>query len=281
MAKKIARQQLFGRWRVIPEWAQILARIGYGAKAVIYLLIGGFALDQAFWNHSTRSSPTQAMHLLRQQPLGAAALGLLAAGMFCYGLHRCLESVVGPVKTKSRVLETLHRLGRFAGGLGYLGFGFLAVEFMLSRNRSGNSKTPIFATRLLHHTLGNTLLAAIGAILVGIGVKYFYDVCSGRYRESYDLPRAAKSADRAIRIGAIYGIFSRGVFFFLCGGLVIYAGFFSDPNSARGMEAVLDLIQKLPFGAWLFAFIAFGFVAYGLFCVVRAIYGKYPSDVGV
>lgn len=281
MAKNVARQQLFGHWRVIPPWARVLARIGYSAKAVIYFLIGAFALDQVFWNHSTRSSPTQAMHLLRQQPLGAAALGFLAAGMFCYGLHRCLESVVGPVKTKSRALETLHRLGRFGGGLCYLGFGFIAVEFMLSRNRSGNSKTPIFASRLLHHTLGNTLLAVIGAVLVGVGVIYFYDILSGRYRESYDLEGAAEKADRAIRTCAVYGIFSRGVFFFLCGGLVVYAGFRSDPNSTRGMEAVIDLIRKLPLGTWLFAFIALGFVAYGLFCVVRAIYGKYPSDVGV
>lgn len=281
MAKNVARQQLFGRWRVIPGWARVLARIGYGAKSVIYLLIGGFALDQAFWNHSTRSSPTQAMHLLRQQPLGAAALGLLAAGLFCYGLHRCLESVVGPVRTKSRLLETLHRVGRLVGGISYLGFGVLAVEFMLSRNRSGHSKTPIFAGRLLHHTLGNTLLASIGAVLVGIGVKYFYDICSGRFRQSYELDHSTKAIDLTIAIGAIYGIFARGVFFFLCGGLVVYAGFFSDPNSARGMEAVLDLIQKLPFGEWFFAFIALGFVAYGLFCGVRSIYGKYPSDVGV
>jgi uncharacterized protein DUF1206 len=281
MAKDLARQKLFGRWRVIPSWARILARIGYGAKAVIYLLIGGYALDQAFWNHSTRSGPTQAMHLLRQQPLGAAALGLLAAGMFCYGLHRCLESVVGPVKTDSRLVETLNRLGRFTGGLGYLGLGSLAVEFMLSRNRSGASETPTFAKGLMHHTLGNALLTVIGAILVATGVKQVWDILNGRYQESYDLERPAKEAERAIQVCAIYGIFARGAFFLLCGGLVIYAGFRSDPNSARGMEAVLDLIHKLPLGTWLFAFIAFGFVAYGLFCVVRAVYGKYPSDVGV
>lgn len=281
MANKVARQKLFGRWHVIPGWARLLARVGYGGKSLIYLLIGGLALSEALWSRNTRSSPTQAMHLLRQQPLGAAAVGLLAAGMFCYGLHRSIESVVGPVQTKSKWIEALHRLGRATGGFCYLGLAAVAVEFMFSRGRSGDSDTPTVAHHLMQHTLGNTLLAVIGAVLVGVGASYFYDVFSGSYRQSYVLNRTARNADLAIRISAIYGIAARGVFFFLCGGLVIYAGFFSDPNSARGMEAVLDLIQKLPFGEWLFGFIALGFVAYGFFCAVRAIYGKYPSDTGV
>ena len=259
----------------------MLARIGYGAKAVIYLLIGALALVQDLWSHPTRSSPTQAMHLLRQQPLGAVALGLLAVGMFCYGLHRCLEAVVGPVKTEARSVEILQRVGRFSGGLGYLGFGVLAVEFMLWRNRSGSSDSPGLANWLIHHPLGNALLAVIGVILGAVGLKYFYDSWSGRFQESYELEHLSENAGRVIWICAGYGIFARGVFFFLCGGLVIHAGYFSDPNAARGMEAVLDLIHRLPLGEGLFACTALGFVAYGLFCVVRAIYGRYPSDVGV
>ncbi len=281
MAKKVARQKLFGHWRVIPQWARVLARIGYGAKSLIYVLLGGLTFYEAIWNRGARASPTQAMHLLRQQPLGALALGLLAAGMFCYGLHRAIESVVGPVKTTSRLSETFLRLGRLSDGVCYLGFGALALEFMFSRSRSGASKTPFLAHRLLQHPWGNTLLVAVGVVLIGIGVKYFYDVFSGRFRESYDLDRIARKAEGAIRFGAIYGLIALAVFFTLCGGLVIYAGTRSDPDSARGMEAVVDLLEKLPFGEWLGAFFALGFIAYGLFCALRATYGNYPSDVGV
>ncbi|MGI8431062.1 MAG: DUF1206 domain-containing protein, partial [Chthoniobacterales bacterium] len=143
------------------------------------------------------------------------------------------------------------------------------------------AKTPELAHRLLQQPLGNALLAIFGALLVGIGVKYFYDVFSGRYRESYALDRTARKAETALRAGAIYGLLSLGVFFFLCGGLVIYAGTRSDPNSARGMEAVVDLLEKLPFGRWFAAVFALGFIAYGCFCALRATYGRYPSDVGV
>ncbi|MGH7937459.1 MAG: DUF1206 domain-containing protein [Bryobacteraceae bacterium] len=47
------------------------------------------------------------------------------------------------------------------------------------------------------------------------------------------------------------------------------------------MQGVLALIQKLPFGQWLCGIIALGFMAYGFFCIVRALYGTYPSDAGV
>ncbi len=183
------------------------------AKAITYLLLGGLALAQALWSRGTRASPSQGMHLLRQEPLGTAALGLLAAGMICYGAHRCLESVVGPVRTKSQQLEALHRVARVTGGLSYFGFAVLALMFMSSRQRSGDSQSPLFANRLMHHPLGNTLLAIVGGVLVGIGVAYLYDLVSGRFRESYELSGDGIAARVAVAMVAIYGIGARAIFF--------------------------------------------------------------------
>lgn len=279
--KEIARQKFLGRWRTIPAWARDLARVGYAAKALIYLLIGGIALYEATRRLGAHSSPSQAMHLLRLQPLGGAILALLAAGMCCYGLHRCLEAILGPVRTKSHLLETFHRLGRLVGGGCYLGLAASSVEFVFSRTHTGDSQTPRLAGQLMQHSLGNSLIVAVGAVLVFVGTKCFFDALSGRYRRSYELERPSKPVAFIVHIGAIYGICARGVFFLLCGGLTIYSGLASDPKSARGMQGVLALIQKLPLGQWLYGIIGAGFVSYGLFCVVRTIYGTYPSDAGV
>ncbi|HEY2799506.1 MAG TPA: DUF1206 domain-containing protein [Chthoniobacterales bacterium] len=280
--KEMARQKFFGRWRTVPIWARELARVGYAAKALIYLLIGGIALYEAVRRLGAHSSPSQAMRLLRLQPLGTVALGILAVGMCCYGLHRSLEAILGPVRTKSHLLETFHRLGRLGGGCCYLGFAALAVEFLFSRNHSGGSQTPPkVAGLLMQHSLGNSLITTVGAVLAIVGVKYFFDALSGRYRRSYALDRPSRALALAVHLGAIFGICARGVFFLLCGGLTIYSGLASDPKSARGMQGVLALIQKLPLGQWLYGVLGAGFVSYGLFCVVRTIYGTYPSDTGV
>ncbi|MGH7935741.1 MAG: DUF1206 domain-containing protein, partial [Chthoniobacterales bacterium] len=129
--KRIARQKLFGRWRSVPGWARDLATIGYFAKASIYLLIGGIAFYEAVRRRGAHSSPSQAMHLLRLQPFGTVALGILAAGMCCYGLHRCIDALLGPVRSRSHLLEMLHRLGRIAGGSCYLGLAALAVSYLV------------------------------------------------------------------------------------------------------------------------------------------------------
>lgn len=280
MARKhVTRQRFFGRWQRIPAWARHLARVGYFSKATVYLLIGGMAFYEAVGRQRTQTSPTQAMHLLRLQPLGVVGLGVLAAGMCCYGVHRVIEAGFGPVRTKSYFPEACHRLGRLSGGLAYLGFAVLPVRFML-RQHSANSKTPHLAGRMMQLPLGNSAIVIIGVILFGIGVKYFYDALSRRYQRSYDLNRTHKSVQRAVEVAALYGICSRGLFFLLCGASVVYSGLASDPSRAQGMPGVLSLIRKLPFGEWVFGVIAIGFVAYGLFCVIRAIWGIYPSDAG-
>lgn len=184
MARKhVARQKFFGRWQKIPAWARDLARVGYFAKAIVYLLVGGIAFYEAVGRHRAQSSPTQAMHLLRLQPLGIVGLGVLAAGMCCYGLQSAIEAALGPVRTKSYLLEACHRVGRLSGGLAYLGFAALAVRFMV-RERSANSGGPFLAGRAMQYPLGNSAVVVIGVILIGVGIKYFYDALSGRYHRS-------------------------------------------------------------------------------------------------
>jgi hypothetical protein len=280
MARKhVARQRFFGRWQKIPDWASYLAHIGYGAKAVVYFLVGSIAFYEAAGRHRAQSSPTQAMHLVRLQPLGIIALAALAAGMCCYGLHRVMEAALGPVGTKSYLPEACHRLGRLGGGLAYLGFAALAVRFMV-RERSANSGGPLLAGRVMQYPFGNSAIVVIGGILIGVGVKYFYDALSRRYHRSYELGHPPKPILWAVEAIAVYGICSRGLFFLLCGASVIYSGLASDPSHAQGMPEVLSLIRKLPFGEWVFGVIAIGFIAYGVFCVIRAIWGIYPSDAG-
>jgi hypothetical protein len=280
-AKQAARQKLFGRWRRIPDWARRLAQIGYAAKALVYLLLGAIALYDALHQRHAESGPTGMMHLLRREWPGPVLLAVLAAGMTCYGIHRCVESVLGPVRTEHWPLEVFHRIGRLGGGGTYLGLAALASDFLIRGDRSGQSQTPALAGHVMRYTLGNSLLVAIGAVLALIGIKYGYDAASRRYRRSFDLGRKGKATRIAVDAIAVFGILARSIFFLLCGALVIESGVRSDPSAARGMQGALGLIQKLPFGQWLFAVIAIGFIAYGCFCIVRAIWGSYPSDTGV
>jgi hypothetical protein len=167
------------------------------------------------------------------------------------------------------------------GGVVYLGFAALAADFILSPGGAGTSQTTSMAAQLLQHPLGNSILVGLGVTLIAIGVKYCYDAVSGRYRRSFCLDQATRPLALLIEIVAVFGISSRALLALLCGGMVVYAGFASNPSTARGMHGVVGIIQKLPFGEWLFGLIASGFISYGVFCAVRAIYGTYPSDAGV
>jgi hypothetical protein len=74
-------------------WATRLSRFGIAARAIVFLICGGF-LAQAAW----RADPSEAKGLggalaeLASQPFGRYLLGAAAAGLVCYGIYCVLNA---------------------------------------------------------------------------------------------------------------------------------------------------------------------------------------------
>ena len=98
--------QLYRAWRASFEnkwslmssrtrcWATRLSRLGIAARAIVFLICGGF-LVQAAW----RADPSEAKGLggalaeLASQPFGRYLLGAAAAGLVCYGAYCVLNAL--------------------------------------------------------------------------------------------------------------------------------------------------------------------------------------------
>lgn len=75
------------------EWVRTVGRIGYAARGVVFLLIGGFLVVAALQADSDEVKGLGgALQALRAQPYGWILLGLTAAGLFAFGLFGFVQA---------------------------------------------------------------------------------------------------------------------------------------------------------------------------------------------
>lgn len=75
------------------RWVKTVGRLGYVARGVTFLLIGGFFVTAAVYADSEEVHGLGgALQLLRQQPYGSALLGLTAAGLFAFGVFGFVQA---------------------------------------------------------------------------------------------------------------------------------------------------------------------------------------------
>lgn len=72
---------------------KIIARIGYGARGVTYLIIGYYALLAAF-NIKAIVGTKGAIKGLQSIPFGSVLVSLLAGGFILYSLWRLAQSII-------------------------------------------------------------------------------------------------------------------------------------------------------------------------------------------
>jgi hypothetical protein len=68
------------------RWIKVIGRVGYAARGVTFLLIGGFLVLAAIqFDPSDAQGLGGVLRELQQQPYGWALLGLVAVGLFAFG----------------------------------------------------------------------------------------------------------------------------------------------------------------------------------------------------
>jgi hypothetical protein len=101
-----------------------------------------------------------------------------------------------------------------------------------------------------------------------------YRAYKEKFEEKLELGELSSEArEWVVRICA-FGIAARGLVFAVVGALLIQAGMQSNPAKARGLGGALNMLHAQPFGRWIFAIVAAGLAAYGVYCCVKARYGR-------
>src|SRR4030088_1162708 len=115
---------------------ELLARAGYAARGVIYIIIGVLAIRRAQGVGGPRPSQQGALRTIGHQPFGKAMLIAMAIGLVGYAFWCLLQGFVRPPPECGKH-STMDRIGAAGSGIAYAAFCVLTIEIL--RGTAGNS----------------------------------------------------------------------------------------------------------------------------------------------
>lgn len=253
-------------------WLARLARLGLGARGVIYLLIGWLALQVAFGGRR-QTDQNGALRTVAAQPFGKLLLWLLALGFAGYALWRFSEAAYGEVGGDGGAKGRVKSLVR---GLVYAALCASAVSIVTGGSGRGSSaqQNQALSARLMQHGWGRILVGLVGLILIGVGVMLVLEGVQRKFLKQLRTAEMSPGTRTAVERLGMFGTAARGAVFALAGYFVLQAAFTFDPKKARGLDAALHSLAGTALGPWLLALAALGLVAFGLYGLAEARYRR-------
>lgn len=261
--------------REASPWIVWLARLGFLAKAAVYVIVGGLAARLAFGMGGGRTTDSSgALAAILAQPFGRFVLAAVAAGLFGYAAWLVLAAALDPEGRGSDLWGWMKRLGAAARGLAH---GALAGQALLmvlgTRTRRGHAVRE-WTAWFLSAPLGAWMVGLAGAFVIGYGAYQFYRVFGADLAKHLDLSRIGAGLARwAVRFGR-FGIAARGLVFCVIGFFLIQAALRYDPRQAKGVADALRSLATRSDPPWLLGAVAVGLVSYGLYEMFEARYRR-------
>ena len=260
------------------KWYHRIARAGYSAKTIMYVMLGTFILSSVI-NSLNREKATQSrvFETLKEQPFGQFLLGGLVIGLACYALWRWLQTFTESTSNDdSKLKATITKCFFFISGLFYMAAAFVGAKILFSwrQSQSGDSKdsSQEISSYLMQFEWGLLLVAAIGVGIIvfsGIQFKHAY---TKDFLEKFTMSSLSSGIQKSISFSGRMGYVARGVVYLVVGGFFILAALVSNPSEAGGLQKVLSTLMEQPFGPYLIAGVGAGFVMFGLYCGLEAKY---------
>jgi hypothetical protein len=263
---------------VASPWVRRFAQLGYGAKGLLYLIIGTTAV-LALVNVGQGVRGTRgALNLIVASPFGRLGVAFVAVGLGGFILRRLVQIFVSPKigTAPKRFTRISRRMGYVLSGLGHLGIALAALQLMFGLTTSGRGEvTParIWILRLLTSMpMGSSWIVLFGLVIVGVGIFQFYLAVSRRFAVELQLEQMSQRVRKMTIACGVAGYAGRGLAFLFSGTFLIYTGFVVEVAEGGRFGNTVNTIEIRPPGAWTFFAAAAGLTAYGLYLLFAARY---------
>lgn len=255
---------------------ELLARGGYAARGVVYMVLGALAL----WGAGASATTEGALSTVLAQPFGRILLGAVAIGLIGHVLWRLAQGVLNADHVKNDAKGIIGRLASVGSAVVNGALAFTAASMAIgmgggsSSGSSGESEATASALQL---PFGNILVGLFGAGLIIGGFIQAWKGVSKNYQKRIKLPANHQGV---LHVICVVGLAARGLLLAVTGGFLIFAAITVNPEQAGGTSDALDWVQSLPFGATLYSLAAIGLIAFGLYSGIQARYRQVDAPDG-
>lgn len=251
---------------------RVLARAGYAANGIVHVLLGVLVLVAAFGG-SSESDQSGAFRAIADAPWGFAALWILAIALAALGAWHVIEALLPRGRSGT---ERLGRVASEAGqGIAFLALGVIAVTIALGARPRGEENAEAVSGGVLAMPGGPFLLGLAGLVVGGIGVGFVVIGVRGGFRKKIRVPAGAWGA--SVTALGVAGYVAKGVALGIVGVLLVVAAVRVDPSAAGGLDGAVKALLSAPAGPALATLVGIGFVAYGVFTMLRSRYALLES----
>jgi Domain of Unknown Function (DUF1206) len=259
------------------KWMVLLARCGYAAKGVVYLIIGAIAVQVAIGARSTVTDQKGAFQTILAQPFGPILLGVVAIGLLGFALWCFIQAAFDTEGKGKKAKGIIARIGYAVVGLSYAALAYGAYQLVAGSGSGGkgsNASAQDGTALLLQQSFGPALVTIVGLIVIGVAFYLFYKAYSAKFQATLNLATLYSQLRKAIIALGRFGYAALGVVLGIIGIFLIVAAVQNNASKAKGLDGALQDLAHQPFGPLLLGIVAIGLFAYGLYSLVEARYRR-------
>ncbi len=252
---------------------EALERVGYGARGLIYIMMGLLSLSVALGKGGGAIDQQGAIAAIGKQPAGLILLWVVLIGLVSYSLWGVIRAVLDPLQ-KGHDLKGL--VMRFSYLLSAVSYGILILPTYGYISGAGSPKSGAQSQQTLASIMskpwGPAVVEVVGVIIIAVGLYQVYHGFKSTFDKLFaSYAMTAREVKWATQLGR-FGTAIRGLIFALIGFLLFQAGNQPGSNQKIGIDTALTTLLHQPYGVWLLGIAALGFMAFGLFSVMSGVW---------
>ncbi|MFF4901919.1 DUF1206 domain-containing protein [Streptomyces sp. NPDC001068] len=254
---------------------EVAARAGFGARGVIYVLIGVLSLRIAFpggGDGGEQADRGGAIAEIAQKPFGTVLLWLLGialAGMALWRLSEAAFGQAGPDGDKAGKRAMAAGRCVFYGFVAYSVLSYAAGDKGSGSGSSDRNSQDVTA-KALDWPGGQWIVGVAGAAVTAAGVWIAVRAVMRKFEKHLKMSEMSRKVHRFVSFFGVSGGTARGIVFATAGGFAVAAAAQHEPGKAKGMDDTLRTFADTPAGPWLLVLIAVGLMAFGVFSWANA-----------
>lgn len=252
------------------DWFKPFARLGYGARGLVYLVLAFFIVSAALTTGSGGDSK-DAIRYITQSTASAIMAPLLIVSLAGYCLWRIVQAVFDTDDHGVHPFGLAVRAGLIGSAASYGFLMFYAFSLWWGGTfSSGGSSDGGFARTAASFIGAGPVSLALSVIFAIVGGAHIWKAISRKYRDHIE---ASPTVSKWIDLAAIGGLCARGVIFLIIAFLLLRHGLKGEEGRA-GLGDALDFIAGLPFGVWLLGATGAGFFLFSVYSFAESIWRR-------
>ncbi|WP_299613876.1 DUF1206 domain-containing protein [uncultured Tateyamaria sp.] len=255
------------------EGLKWIMRAGYGARGVIYVIVGTLAVFAAFGQGQAQGT-SGALATLQNEPMGLTALWAIAIGLWAYMIWRLTAATLDLEDHGTDAKGAFARTGQATTGLIHGAIGLSVAGLALGGGSGGGAED--WTAHVMQMPMGRALVGLAAILFIGAGAYYAKKGLTGDYKEHLRTAPFTRKVDPVLTFGLVV----HGAIIVLVGVSLGFAALNASPDQAGGIGQALDTLRGVAWGRFVLAGAGLGLISFAIYNFVEAAYRVVPRVTG-